>query len=113
MVRTHHSTYQNKVRMKIQAATHSSVTKRGDPSDSLAVEYDSSCGMRVIAYLLSGKSENQKKERGMVAMSILVKLQTIYLLLMRQNAGKTRIRAYPGCFHAHSVMVYMTQNDPR
>ena len=77
IVRTHQSKYQNKVTKNIIIATHFSGIKSGVPSDILACEYYVRVGRRVIENLFSGKSKNQKNEPGMIAISILVKLQTI------------------------------------
>ena len=77
IVQTHQSKYQNKVTINIIIATFFSGIKSGVPSDILAYEYSMSVGRRVIANLFSGNSKNQKNEPGMIAMSILVKLQTI------------------------------------
>lgn len=63
--------------INIIIATDFSGIKSGVPSDILACEYSVSVGRRVIVNLFSGKSKNQKNEPGMIAISILVKLQTI------------------------------------
>ena len=56
-----------------------------------------------------GKRRNQRNVHECHSVCMLVTLQIIILLLMRQKPGQRSIIASEGCFQAHSVLLKVIQ----